>query len=210
MCKLLSHWCEHRCHSAVSWCRCHTSVHCNRGFIKTRRLPVIYCRLFWLWHRAIVDLKTEKFQLILVLDYAISCLIHNIHIEAAYFSFQNTFFYRFRMINPFKLIFVLTQVKVSIETHDTKQAADTHFAAAFVLNSSTWRRKWLRVQRDVKVWQVLDSMWMCLIHSRGHGHKKYWYHRPSARNNVFVTCKLLLLAGDNYLLTVLRSKYLYS
>ena len=49
-----------------------------------------------------MDLKTEKFQLISV-DYAISCLLHNIHVEAAYFSFQNTFFYKFRMINPSSL-----------------------------------------------------------------------------------------------------------
>ena len=50
-----------------------------------------------------MDLKTEKFQLILVLDDAISGLLHNIHVEAAYFSFQNTFFYKFRMINPSSL-----------------------------------------------------------------------------------------------------------
>ena len=50
-----------------------------------------------------MDLKTEKFQVISVLDYGISCLLHNIHVEAAYFSFQNTFFYKLRMINPSSL-----------------------------------------------------------------------------------------------------------
>ena len=68
----------------------------------TATYSVMNRHLFWAWHRAIVDLKTEKFQLISVLDYAISCFLHNIHVEVLIFH-QNTFFYKFRMINPSSL-----------------------------------------------------------------------------------------------------------
>ena len=77
-----------------------------------------------------MDLKTENLQLISVLDYAISCLIHDIHVEAAYFSFQNTFFYKFRMINPSSLFSFSRKYKYR-SNRRYKQAADTRFAAAW-------------------------------------------------------------------------------
>ena len=60
-----------------------------------------------------MDLKTGKFQFVFssllcnilpVVVVVVVVVVHSIHVETAYFSFQNTFFYKFRMMNPSSLL----------------------------------------------------------------------------------------------------------